>query len=50
MHHMGVYEMYVVLKDSEQLAQKIIAKVKYDSLIFIRAGKQKWRPQNFSLL
>lgn len=50
MHHMGVYEMYVVLKDSEQLAQKIIAKVKYDSLTFIPAGKQKWRPQNFSLL
>lgn len=22
MHHMGVYETYVVLKDSEQLAQK----------------------------
>lgn len=31
MHHMGVYETHVVLKDSEQLAQKKIAKVKCNS-------------------
>lgn len=30
MHHMGVYETYVVLKDSDLLAQKMIAKVKYN--------------------
>ena len=53
MHHRDVYETYVILKDSEQLAQKKIAKVKYNSFsLFAQGslGKQKWHPPNFSLL
>lgn len=41
---MGVYETYVVLKDSEQLAQKKTAEGKYNSLTLFpqgSPGKQK---------